>query len=186
MSPFYLLAVAISLAMDAFAMAMCSGMVMPRVRFRQALTFGFSLGFFQGLMPVIGYLLSMHFARYLQSLSHWIAFFSLSLVGLHMLREALSLEERSVPFVHTAGSLLVLSLATSIDALAMGVTFAVMAVPVIPAALTIGAVTLILSTAGVYVGHQFGLRYRSKAEMAGGLVLLLLGAHILMEELGFF
>ncbi len=174
---------AVGLSMDAFAVSICKGLALGRVRFKQMLIVGLWFGGFQALMPAIGYFLGAQFQEYIVNIDHWVAFILLSFIGINMIREALGDEEE------TDGNLgfkamLMMAIATSIDALAVGITFAFLKVQIFFAVLFIGLTTFIISTCGVKIGNIFGLKYKSKAEFLGGTILIALGVKILLEHLG--
>jgi putative Mn2+ efflux pump MntP len=178
----------VGLAMDAFAVSICKGLAMRKVNKKQALVIGLFFGGFQALMPFIGWLLGSQFEKYITSVDHWIAFVLLAFIGGKMMAEAIKPDEDEViepldPPLDLK-EMLVLAVATSIDALAVGVTFAFLSYPIIEAITIIGVVTFIISIAGVYVGNFFGSKYKNKAEFAGGLILVLLGVKILLEGIG--
>ena len=177
---------AVGLAMDAFAVSVCKGLALPRIDMKKALAAGLWFGGFQALMPLLGYLLGSRFASYIADFDHWIAFILLVLIGGNMIREAVRGEEEETDASFGVRAMLPLALATSIDALAVGLTFAFLSVRVLPAVTLIGVVTLVISMAGVKLGNLFGARFRGKAEFAGGLILILLGVKILLEHLGIF
>ncbi len=183
MGPIELLLTGVGLSMDAFAAAVCQGLSMGRLDRRRALAVALSFGGAQALMPLLGWLLGSRFAGYIQQWDHWIAFVLLGLIGTNMIREAVGPEECQVPH-HGWRQLMALAVATSIDALAVGVTFAFLDVEIGPAAALIGTVTFCLSLAGVAAGALFGGRWRCQAEFTGGAILILLGAKILAEHLG--
>ena len=168
--------------MDAFAVSICKGLALKKAPLKKAMIAGLWFGGFQALMPLIGYLLGSQFERYITNLDHWIAFLLLSLIGGNMLKESFSKEEEANDSF-ALKEMFILSLATSIDALAVGVTFAFLRVDIIPAVLFIGIITFLLSTLGVKIGNLFGSRFKSKAEFAGGLILILMGIKILLEHL---
>ena len=174
---------ALGLSMDAFAVAVCKGLAAKRITLGRAVVVGAGFGFFQAAMPMLGFLLGSAFSRYITAFDHWIAFGLLTLIGLSMLREARGGEEKADASL-AFGKMLVLALATSIDALAVGVTFAFLNVSIVPAVCFIGVVTFCVSAVGVWVGGVFGARFRGKAEAAGGVILILLGIKILLEHLG--
>ena len=185
MSGLELFILAVGLSMDAFAVSVCKGLAMKKVTLRKACLVGAWFGGFQALMPSLGYLLGSRFEQYITAIDHWIAFVLLVLIGANMIREALSKEEAEEANASLAfKTMLLMAVATSIDALAVGITFAFLSVHIVPAALTIGATTFLLSAAGVKVGSVFGLRYKKRAEIAGGVILCLLGVKILLEHLG--
>ena len=177
--------IGVGLSMDAFAVAICKGLAMPRMRWRQAAAIGLSFGFFQAMMPVLGWLLASRFQVYITSVDHWIAFALLALIGGKMIWDAFHEEEDDmVQEKFSFKELLVLSVATSIDAMAVGITFAFLQVQIIPAATLIGCTTCLLSLAGVLIGRRFGSKYKDKATLAGGIILCLIGVKILLEHLG--
>ncbi len=178
-----LVLLAVGLAMDAFAVSICKGLSVPKMQLKHALICGAWFGGFQFLMPVVGYLLGYGFQGFIQSIDHWIAFILLALIGSNMIKEALSNEEEEVDASFAPKAMAVLAVATSIDALAVGVTFAFLQVQIIPAALTIGVITFVISSAGVKVGNVFGARYKNKAELVGGIVLICIALKILLEHL---
>ena len=175
---------AVGVSMDAFAVSICKGLAMQKVKVRHAVTAGVWFGGFQALMPVIGYFLGIQFQEYITAYDHWIAFGLLLIIGGNMIKEALSNEEECADASMAFGKMLVLAIATSIDALALGVTFAFLQVDIWKAVAFIGVVTFSFSVAGIKIGNVFGAKYKSKAEFAGGLILVLLGVKILLEHLG--
>lgn len=184
MDIFTLFVITVGLSMDAFAVSICKGLAMQKVTFKKAMIVGLWFGGFQALMPAIGYLLGSQFESYITSIDHWIAFVLLAIIGANMIKEALSKEEESASDSLAFKEMLILAIATSIDALAVGVTFAFLQVQIVAAVLFIGVITFTLSTVGVKIGNVFGSRYKSKAEMAGGIILILMGVKILLEHLG--
>lgn len=174
--------VAVGLSMDAFAVSVCKGLSVRRVQPKHMGLAGLYFGGFQALMPLIGYLLGINFQSLIERFDHWIAFVLLSLIGISMIREARSCDELNDDF--SLRAMLPLAVATSIDALAVGVTFAFLAVDIVPAVLLIGCITFVLSGLGVKVGNVFGAKYRAGAELAGGIILILMGIKILLEHLG--
>ena len=178
----------IGLAMDAFAVSVCKGLGMRRLNKKQTLIIGLYFGGFQALMPLIGWLLGSQFQKYITSIDHWIAFILLSFSGKMMIEairewnEEETVDVMDAPLDHK--NMLVLAVATSIDALAVGITFAFLDTPIIEAITIIGITTMVISIIGVVVGNFFGSRYKSKAEFIGGLILVLLGLKILLEHLG--
>lgn len=184
MSLLSLLLIAVGLSMDAFAVAICKGLAMDRIRLRSALTVGLWFGGFQALMPAAGYLLGSQFDRYITGIDHWIAFILLGIIGGNMVKEALSGQEDKTGDSLAFKEMLILAVATSIDALAVGVTFAFLQVDIVPAVLFIGCITFLLSALGVKAGSLFGSRFKAKAELAGGILLILMGCKILLEHLG--
>lgn len=175
--------IAVGLSMDAFAVAVCKGLSVRYVKLRDALTVGLWFGVFQALMPLIGYFLGTGFRQYIESVDHWIAFGLLLLIGINMIREAFG-EDEETNASFSVKTMLPLAIATSIDALAVGVSFALSDISIVPAVSLIGIVTLILSALGVYIGNIFGSKYRKGAEIAGGCILIFIGAKILFEDIG--
>ena len=179
--------IGIGLSMDAFAVSICKGLSVKKISIKHALIVGLYFGGFQALMPLIGYGLGVSFRDYIESYDHWVAFILLVLIGINMIRESLSDgddEEQNCPYF-SVKSMLVLAIATSIDALAVGVTFAFLGIPILSAIAIIGITTFVISIAGVKIGHVFGARYKSKAELVGGCILILIGLKILLEHLGY-
>ncbi len=179
-----LFVLAVGLSMDAFAVSICKGLSVQRLRPRHALIAGAYFGGFQALMPLIGWLLGRQFEELIKSIDHWIAFALLTIIGANMIREAFGKDEE-LNGSFSFKTMLPLAIATSIDALAVGVTFAFLEVQIVPAILLIGAMTFAISAAGVKTGNVFGTKYKSKAELAGGIILILLGIKILIEHLFF-
>ena len=177
-----LFVIAVSLSMDAFAVSVCKGLSTSRATLGRCLLCGAYFGGFQALMPLAGWLLGVRFQGVIASIDHWIAFVLLGLIGFNMVREALSGEEDCLDGSFTPRAMLPLAVATSIDALAVGVTFAFLRVDILAEACLIGATTFVLSAAGVWTGAVFGGRFRTKAELAGGVVLMLMGLKILAEH----
>ena len=183
MTLFELMLIAVGLSMDAFAVSVCKGLSVQKIQPRHALLAGLYFGGFQFLMPVIGWLLGVRFEALIQSVDHWIAFGLLSVIGLSMIRESRGgAEEMNADF--GVRTMLLLAVATSIDALAVGVTFAFLSVSILPASGLIGVTTFLLSALGIWVGSVFGARFKSGAELAGGVILILIGLKILLEHLG--
>ena len=178
-----ILILSVGLAMDACVISVCKGLSVRRVMLRHAFCVGLYFGIFQGLMPLIGYLLGTNFASLIVSVDHWIAFSLLSVLGLNMIKESFEEAECQNPSF-SVKVMLPMAIATSIDALAIGISFAFLNVAVIPAVCSIAIITFALSVAGIYVGNIFGAKYKSKAEMVGGLVLVCMGIKILFEHLG--
>lgn len=181
--------IGIGLSMDAFAVAICKGLAMPdKVNRKGALLIALYFGVFQAVMPALGWLLGSQFARYVTQMAPWIAFVLLAWIGGSMIRESLSKEEKEEAEMGAVShkELLVLAVATSIDALAVGVTFSMLelAVSVGAAVALIGCTTFVISLGGVYVGNVFGARYKGKAEFVGGAILILIGVKILLEHFG--
>jgi len=179
---------AISLSMDAFAVALCKGLALKKIDLKSCAIVGLWFGAFQGLMPLLGYLLGSTFADKINSIDHWIAFVLLALIGGNMIKESFDKDEENVNCSLGAKAMLVMAIATSIDALAVGISFAFTDFEpdwfVYIAFTLIGIITFSLSSIGVKIGNIFGTKYKSKAEFAGGLILILLGLKILLEGLG--
>lgn len=184
-----LFVLALGLAMDAFAVAVCKGLAMRKVTAGKAALVGAWFGGFQALMPAIGYVLGYQFKDKIMKVDHWIAFILLALIGVNMIREAVGGKDEGCADCTKEADLsvremFVLAVATSIDALAVGITFAFLNVNITAAVISIGVTTFALSVFGVKVGNVFGMRYKAKAEFAGGVILVLLGSKILLEHLG--
>lgn len=186
MSLIELFLIAVGLSMDAFAVSVCKGLATQKVSGKHLLIVGAWFGGFQALMPAIGYLLGSSFQNYITSFDHWVAFVLLCLIGGNMIHESFSSsDESSSDDSFTAKTMFLLAVATSIDALAVGITFALLPnVNILTAVFFIGSITFILSGAGIKIGSIFGLKYKAKAEFSGGLILILIGAKILLEHLG--
>ena len=181
-----LLLIAAGLSMDAFAVSICKGLSVQRLKPRHYLLTGAWFGGFQALMPSIGFLLGSAFDQYISAFDHWIAFVLLAFIGGNMVRESLSGDEECHDDSFGLRTMFLLAVATSIDALAVGVTFALLPdVHILSAVSLIGAATFLLSALGLKVGNVFGLRYKARAELAGGVILILMGLKILLEHLGF-
>ena len=179
------LIIAVALSTDAFAVSVCKGLSVRKIKAGHLLAVGFYFGIFQALMPTIGYFLGKQFEKYISGFDHWIAFGLLLIIGVNMIREALSKDEKSSSF--SVGTMLVLAVATSIDALAVGFSFALKSMDrttFFYSAVSIGVVTCVLSMLGLLIGNFFGKKYKSKAELAGGIILILIGIKILLEDLG--
>ena len=186
MSLWELFIIAVGLSMDACAVSICKGLSVKKVTLGHAAICGGYFGAFQALMPVIGFVLGVQFRDLITGIDHWIALILLGLIGANMIREALSKDEEEVDCSFCFRAMLPLAVATSIDALAVGVTFAVMDIgsKILFAVVFIGVVTFILSAIGVKVGNLFGMKFKSKAELFGGVVLILMGLKIFLEDLG--
>ncbi len=186
---FTLLLMGVGLSMDAFAVSICKGLSMRKVNKKQCLVIGLFFGGFQALMPFIGWVLGSQFEQYITSIDHWIAFILLGFIGGKMVVEAIREKDEAVEVGKMDPPLdlkemFILAIATSIDALAVGITFAFLQVPIVEAVSVIGITTFVISVIGVYVGNFFGNRYKKKAELAGGMILILIGLKILLEHLG--
>lgn len=178
-----LLTIGVGLAMDAFAVSVCKGLSMKKLTAAKAGKIGLYFGFFQGFMPFLGFVLGVGFKDSITSIDHWIAFILLALIGGNMIKEALSNEEEDLDDDLSVKTMLMLAIATSIDALAVGVTFAFLSVNIYVACTIIAVTTFAISICGVKIGNVFGLKYKSKAELAGGVILILMGTKILLEHL---
>ena len=184
-----LLLLAVGVSMDAFAVSVCKGLAMQKADLRAGLTCGLWFGGFQALMPLIGFFLGTLFSAAIESVDHWVAFILLFIIGFNMLKEALSrncgceCEQHSADL--SAKTMFVMAVATSIDALAVGISLAMAGdVNIFSAILLIGLCTCLFCIAGVKIGNIFGSRFEKKAQLAGGLILILLGIKILLEHLG--
>ena len=175
---------AVGLSMDAFAVSVCKGLAMPKITVKKTLIVGFWFGGFQALMPALGYFLGVQFRDKITAIDHWIAFILLGIIGANMIKEACSGECEEENESLDIKTMFLLAVATSIDALAVGITFAFLNVHLLAAVSFIGVTTFTLSAIGVKIGNVFGTRYKSKAELAGGVILILLGLKILLEHLG--
>lgn len=191
MDLFTLIFLAIGLSMDAFAVSICKGLAMPKLSFRHMAIVGAWFGGFQALMPLTGYLLGIQFARLINSIAPWIAFVLLAIIGANMIRESFSKEDKEETDALGFKTMLIMAIATSIDALAVGITFACIPVKIIIGSQfintllgvsVIGSTTFLLSMFGVKIGNLFGARYKNKAELAGGIILILLGIKIILEH----
>ena len=185
----FLFLIGVSLSMDAFAVAICKGLAMRKVNKKQCFVIALFFGGFQALMPFLGWLLGTRFESYITSIDHWIAFVLLAFIGGKMVVEAVrdkddnpEITEMDPPL--NIKEMFVLAVATSIDALAVGITFAFLEIPIVQAIAIIGTTTFIISIAGVYIGNFFGNKYKNKAEIVGGVILILIGLKILLEHLG--
>jgi len=176
--------ISIGLSMDAFAVSICKGLSMKKMDIKSAIIIGLYFGLFQGIMPIIGFLLGSSFSSLIGSIDHWIAFVLLGIIGANMIKESFDdeIEKRNdnIDFK----TMIVLSIATSIDALATGITFAFFKVNVVYVSIFIGIMTCIISIFGVKIGNKFGDKYQNKAEFTGGTILILMGIKILLEHLG--
>ena len=185
MTLFELFLIAVGLSMDAFAVSVCKGLSTGELKAKHYLSVGVWFGGFQALMPTLGYLLGSSFEGYINNFDHWIAFALLSLIGGNMIKESFEEDGEKTDDSFAFKTMLVLAVATSIDALAVGITFALLPDVNIAAAVSfIGVTTFLLSAVGLKVGNIFGLRYKNKAELAGGVILILIGLKILLEHLG--
>lgn len=181
-----LLLISVGLAMDAFSVSVCKGLSMKKLDLKGGVITALFFGAFQAFMPVIGYFLGSRFADFISSFSHWVSFGLLAVIGGKMMIEAIKGgdDEFENEYRLNIKELFVLAVATSIDALAVGIVFAAEKTPVITSVTIIGAVTFLLSLAGVYIGHRFGSKYEKKAELAGGAILIIIGVKLLLDGLG--
>ena len=183
MSVLDLFILAVGLSMDAFAVSVCKGLSLGKIKPKHMCIAGAWFGGFQALMPLIGYFLGSFFAEMIEKYDHWVAFVLLAIIGGNMIKESFGKDEK-VDSSMDVKSMLLLAIATSIDALAVGVTFAFLQVQIVPAVSFIGVITFIFSAVGVKIGSLFGTKYKSKAELFGGIVLVLIGIKILLEGIG--
>lgn len=181
-----LLLISVGLAMDTFAVSICKGLSMTKINFKKAVIVGLYFGGFQALMPLIGYLFGSTFSNLISNIDHWAAFILLSLIGANMIKEAFSKDDKIYSDNLNFKNMLILSIATSIDALTIGITFSFLEVNILFAVLSIGIITIELSILGVFIGKKFGNKFESKAKILGGLILILLGMKILIEHLNIF
>ena len=184
MELFEIIVIAIGLAMDAFAVSVCKGLSMKKIDWKKAIIIAVYFGIFQALMPVLGYFLGSSFSAFVQKVDHWIAFILLSIIGVNMIKESTDDEVEKRNDNVDFKTMVVLAIATSIDALAVGVTFAFFEVNILLAISIIGIITFILSIFGVIIGNKFGDKFQNKAELAGGIILIIIGVKILLEHLG--
>lgn len=178
--------ISIGLAMDAFAVSICKGLAMKKLNVKKMIIVGLYFGGFQGLMPLIGYLLGANFESFVTKVDHWIAFILLSIIGINMIKDALKSKNECGCESHDDSvafkTMISLAIATSIDALAVGITLAFLKANLVAVVLSIGLITFVLSMIGVWIGNKFGDKYESKAQIAGGLILIIMGAKILFEH----
>lgn len=190
MSLFELFVLAVGLSMDAFAVSVCKGLSMRKITLKNAGIVGLYFGGFQAGMPLIGYFLGLQFKDYIMSVDHWIAFILLGFLGIKMIQEAMSKDDDEDNKIEDENEMLsfknmsILAVATSIDALAVGITLAFLQVDIVPAVSFIGIITFVLSMVGVKIGNVFGVKYKSKAELVGGIILIFMGVKILLEHIG--
>lgn len=184
MTPLNLFLIAAGLSMDAFAVSVCKGLALKKCSLGKAISAGVWFGGFQALMPLVGFLLGSRFRKSITRIDHWITFILLALIGFNMIKEAFSREDKKLSSSMRFNEMFLLALATSIDAMAAGITFAFLQIHILPAAGLIGATTLLLSALGIRLGGLFGSRCESGAELLGGILLILMGTKILLEHLG--
>ncbi len=186
MSLFEIFLIAIGLAMDAFAVSVCKGLSMKNFNLKNAVIIGLYFGIFQAVMPLIGFLLGSTFSELVVSVDHWIAFILLSIIGIKMIKDSLKNEDDDKNDKLNFRTMAILAIATSIDALAIGITFAFFEINIIKAISIIGIITFTISLIGVIIGNKFGDKFQGKAEIVGGGILILIGLKILLEHLGIF
>ena len=175
---------AVALSMDAFAVSVCKGLSLEKLKIKHTVIAGAYFGGFQALMPLLGYLLGSRFQQMVEAVDHWIAFSLLLLLGINMIREAVTEQGGEADASFAFRSMFPLAIATSIDALAAGITFAFLRVNIGKAVILIGCTTFLFSAAGIKIGHVFGNRFQKKAQIAGGVILILIGIRILWQHLG--
>ena len=176
--------IGISLAMDAFAVSICKGLSMKKMEWRKAIIIGLYFGIFQGIMPLLGYVLGVGFENRIESIDHWIAFILLSFIGINMIKESFKKNDKDADDKIDFKTMIILAIATSIDALAVGVTFAFLEVNILFSICIITIITFFISMIGVKIGNVFGDKYEAKAEKIGGIILIFIGIKILIEHLG--
>lgn len=176
--------IAVALAMDAFAVSVCKGLAMQKITFKKAAIVGLWFGGFQTLMPTVGYFLGSAFAEKIEAVDHWVAFILLAIIGVNMIREAMSKDEEKIDASLDVKTMFLMAVATSIDALAVGITFVLEGENIAVSAILIGVITFCISALGVKIGSVFGTKYKSKAEFVGGVVLVGIGLKILLEGIG--
>ena len=182
-----LILLAVGLSMDAFSVSVCKGLAMRRVNARTTLALALAFGAFQAGMPVVGWALGSQFLLLIEPVDHWIAFVLLAIIGTNMIREAIGgeddAEDEDASHIDLR-ELLMLAIATSIDALTVGIAFASLSVNIVASVTLIGVITFAFSVAGVHIGHAFGMRFQAPAQIAGGIILILIGTKVLLEHLG--
>lgn len=178
--------IGIGLAMDAFAVAICKGLSMKKINWKYAIIIAVYFGAFQAIMPILGYLIGSTFSGLVEVIDHWVAFILLTFIGINMIKESRNNELDKRNDKIDLKTMLVLSIATSIDALAVGVTFAFFKIKILIAISIIGVITLLISLIGVVMGNKFGDKLQNKAELTGGIILIVIGLKILLEHLGIF
>ena len=185
MTLYTIITLAVGLAMDAFAASICQGLRMQKINIKGALFISGMFGLFQGGMPLLGYIVGKQFETYITSIDHWIAFILLGLIGFNMIKESLDPENDCCElFEFNLKEIVIMAIATSIDALAVGITFAFLKVDVTVAVILIGLITFVICFGGIFIGHHFGSKYKTKAELLGGIILVCIGLKILLEHLG--
>ena len=186
MELFEIVVIGIGLAMDAFAVSVCKGLSMKKLDWKKTIIIALYFGIFQALMPVLGYFLGSTFSSFVQQVDHWIAFILLAIIGGNMIKDSTDDEEEKRNDKVDVKTMILLAIATSIDALAVGVTFAFFEVNLLLAISIIGIITFVLSILGVIIGNKFGDKFQNRAELAGGIILIIIGLKILLEHLGIF
>lgn len=179
-----IIVISVGLAMDAFAVSICKGLSMKKIHWKNVIIISLYFGVFQAIMPIIGYLLGSAFSDFVKSIDHWIAFILLSIIGGNMIKDSTDDEVEKRNDNVDFKTMIVLAIATSIDALAIGVTFAFFKINILSAISIIGIITFILSFIGVVIGNKFGDKFQNKAEFTGGIILIIIGLKILLEHLG--
>ena len=184
MTALELIFLSLGLGMDAFAVSICKGLAMKKSSLKSGIIVGTYFGLFQAFMPIIGYVFSKSFSILFQNIDHWIAFFLLTLLGINMIKETMN-QDRGLNLSEgtTFQDMVGVSLATSIDALAVGITFAFLKISIIKSVIIIGVLTFLLSFLGVFIGNKFGAKFKDKAQILGGVILILIGIKILIEHL---
>ena len=183
MELFEIIVIGIGLAMDAFAVSVCKGLSMKKLDWKKAIIIALYFGIFQALMPVFGYYLGSTFSSFVQQVDHWIAFILLAIIGGNMIKDSTDDEEEKRNDRVDVRTMVLLAIATSIDAFAIGVTFAFFEVNLLLSISIIGIITLVLSIIGVVIGNKFGDKFQNKAELTGGIILIIIGLKILFEHL---
>jgi len=184
MGIFEIILIGISLSMDAFAASVCKGLSIKKNTYKTNVIIALYFGIFQAVMPLIGYLLASTFQNILFKIDHWIAFVLLSIIGIKMIIDSFDTSKEKIDAEIGFKSMLILSIATSIDALAIGITFAFFEINILLTVIIIGIITFLLSFIGVKIGNKFGIKFQNKAEILGGIILILIGTKILLEHLG--
>lgn len=176
--------IALGLSMDAFAVSVCKGLPLEKTELKKALYAGLWFGFFQALMPVIGYFTGDRLSEYVAAFDHWVVFFLLSIIGVNMIKESFN-QNSSINGSFKMTEMLFLAVATSIDAFAVGISFALMKVNILSACIIIGTTTFFISVAGVRIGNLFGTEFKTKAEFVGGVILILIGVKVLIQHIAY-
>ncbi len=184
MGIFEIIVISIGLAMDAFSVSVCKGLSMIKLNWKNAIKISLYFGVFQGIMPIIGYLFGTRFSGFVEDIDHWMIFILLSIIGIYMIKESFSTEEENINESIDARTMHILAVATSIDALAVGITFAFFDINILLSIIIIGVITFCLSLTGVKIGNKFGDKFQNKSKLTGGIVLIIIGLKILLEHLG--